>query len=95
MKVDFKKGDKIIVIEYTGTLNGQTGNVFTFSNWCKPDYFGKVNYLQVEEIHWPSHSLPIESFELFDPSIHKEYRIMTQEFIHNREIEFQKTYGPI
>jgi hypothetical protein len=92
---NLKGGEKLIFVEWGGTLSTDIGNVYTFANWFEHKTLPK-RYFQCQELLDMGntvHNMAIHRTELFNPEIHKEYRIMDAEKINQDLAEFTKQFG--
>lgn len=88
-----KPGDKLIFVQGAAGVSWRRGNVFTFSN--KVALWDGLS-VQFEELHDQGnhvHNAPIKSVELFDPAVHKEFRMMDAAGLQRDVDEFNETYG--
>jgi|ERR1700722_3222349 len=92
---NLKSGDKLIFVEFGQVLSTQKGNVFTFSNWLHRP-LNEFHFWQAQEIldmGNKDHNFGIEYTELFDPKIHKQYRVMNKDRLLSEEKQFIEVYG--
>lgn len=91
-----KPGDKLIFIKGGSGVNYRRGNVFTFSNFYQTPW-NDIHSCQFVELHAEGnheHNAFIEGhLELFDLSVHKEYRMMDGKEIQKDLDDFHEKFG--
>ena len=95
---NLKSGNQLIFYCWGGVLSANKGNVFTFANWYEEDdEFDKGKYYwQCQELLDQGnykHNFCIHHTELFNESIHKEFKIMDENKINHQQQEFINKYG--
>src|ERR1700678_89623 len=90
-------GTKVIFTKFGGGLHWQTGNVFTFAGLYPSNDSGNWGrLLQFQELLNPGndeHCAYHEDLEIFDPAIHREFRIMDALQISINVSKFHEKYG--
>lgn len=93
-KNSLKIGDKLIY-----TQNGsrrKAGDVLTFYKWSEVEHGDRKMWWQSKEMIDNGntvHGLPIQEVDLFDPRIHKTFRIVTSLMLREEDEEFIKKFG--
>jgi len=92
-KQNLKAGDKLYFFKQN-SASLQRGDVVTFLNWVDANGTKDV-YFQCEEllVSYPNHACGIFNAEVFNPDIHKNYRIVNDETLLKSRNEFIEQFG--